>query len=118
MVYRAPHAAPESQLPEERRGRTIGRFCLVCAQIYPVHRAKHRGKPMYGKDHVAAPCTHEGEAFEPGEPWWEPAVEVLPEAVKAAETDLVAGSPAKGTAPEAAQGALKSQEAQKQQPKG
>lgn len=83
MVYRLPHAAPESQIPEERRGRAVGRFCLVCASIYPLHRAKHAGKPMYGKDHVASPCAHEGEVFEPGAGWWEPAVEVPPEAVKA-----------------------------------
>jgi hypothetical protein len=54
---------------------------------------------MYGRDHIASPCTHEGEAFEAGENWWEPAVEVLPEAVKEAATDLATGSPAKGTAP-------------------
>jgi hypothetical protein len=83
MVYRLPHAAPESQTPEERRGRVIGRFCRVCASIYPLHRAKHAGKPLYGKDHIASPCAHEGEVFETGANWWEPAVEVLPEAVKA-----------------------------------
>ena len=99
MVYRFPHAAPASQLPEERRGRTIGRFCKVCGSIYPLHRKLHRGKPMYGRDHIASPCTHEGDAFEAGESWWEPAVEVLPEAVDKAATDLVIGSPAKGTAP-------------------
>lgn len=98
-MYRVPHAAPADQIPEERRGRTIGRFCLVCAQIYPLHRARHSGKPMYGKDHIASPCAHEGEAFEPGAPWWQPAVEVLPEAVREAASDLVANSPAKGTAP-------------------
>jgi hypothetical protein len=83
MVYRLPQAAPESQIPEERRGRVTGRFCRVCASFYPLHRAKHAGKPMYGKDHVASPCAHEGEDFEAGAGWWEPAVEVLPEAVKA-----------------------------------
>lgn len=98
MVYREPHAAPESQLPEARRGRTIGRFCLTCATIYPLHRNRHTGKPMYGKDHVAAPCAHEGDMFEPGAPWWEPAVEVLPEAELASNT-LVVNSPAKGTQP-------------------
>jgi hypothetical protein len=118
MVYRAPHAAPESQIPESRRGRTIGRFCKVCSQIYPLHRAIHRGKPMFGKDHVASPCTHEGENFDPGEPWWEPAVEVLPEAVQAPEGELVAGSPAKGTEPSAGTGGQKSQEAQNQKPRG
>ena len=99
MVYRFPHAAPQSQLPEERQGRTIGRFCRVCGSIYPLNRRHHRGKPMYGRDHIASPCTHEGEAFEPGENLWEPAVEVLPEAVQKAATDLVTGSPVKGTSP-------------------
>jgi hypothetical protein len=84
MVFRQPHAAPAGQVPEARRGRTIGRFCLVCSSIYPLHRAAHTGKPMYGRDHVASPCAHEGEPFEPGAPWWQPAVEVLPEAVSAA----------------------------------
>jgi hypothetical protein len=98
MVYREPHAAPESQIPEARRGRTIGRFCLTCASIYPLHRLRHAGKPMYGKDHVAAPCAHEGEVFEPGVGWWEPAVVVLPEAV-AAPADLVVNAPTKGTQP-------------------
>jgi hypothetical protein len=36
------------------------------------------GKAIYGKDHISAPCAHEGEAFDPDEGWWEPAVEVLP----------------------------------------
>jgi len=78
MVYRHPEAAPLSQIPEARRGRTIGRFCLVCAAIFPLHRSRHTGKPIYGKDHIATPCAHEGEEFEPGASWWEPAVEVLP----------------------------------------
>ena len=99
MVYRYPHAAPQSQLPKERRGRTIGRFCKVCGSIYPVHRRLHRGKPMYGRDHIASPCSHEGDAFEEGAAWWEPAVEVLPEAIEKQAEDLVAGSPVKGTAP-------------------
>ncbi|HTQ79495.1 MAG TPA: hypothetical protein VMM92_05840 [Thermoanaerobaculia bacterium] len=103
MVYRYPHAAPQSQLPEERRGRMIGYFCHTCGSIYPEHRARHSGKPLYGRDHVASPCSHEGEAFDPADPadrWWEPAVEVLPEAARAKD-DLVANSPAKGTEPEA-----------------
>ena len=100
MVYRYPHAAPASQLPEERRGRVIGRFCHVCGAIYPLHRGRHSGKPLYGKDHIASPCAHEGEPFASGEPWWEPAVEVMPEAA-AAPADLVANSPARGTEPEA-----------------
>lgn len=78
MVYRHPHAAPASQLPPERRGRVVGRFCLVCGCIYPAQRARHSGRPLYGRDHIAAPCAHEGDLFEPGASWWEPAVEVLP----------------------------------------
>jgi hypothetical protein len=99
MVYRFPHAAPQSLLPEERRGREIGRFCKVCGFIYPLHRLRHRGKPMYGRDHIASPCSHEGEVFEAAEAWWEPAVEVLPEAIGAHAEDLVAGAPVKGTSP-------------------
>jgi hypothetical protein len=53
---------------------------------------------MYGKDHIAAPCAHEGEPFDPGEPWWEPAVEVLP-AAATNPAEKVANAPAKGTAP-------------------
>lgn len=99
MVYRFPHAAPQTQLPQERQGRVIGRFCKVCGTIYPLHRKLHRGKAMYGRDHIASPCSHEGDAFEAGAVWWEPAVEVLPEAIEKAAEDLVAGSPAKGTSP-------------------
>lgn len=101
MVYRAPEAAPKSQIAEERQGRMVGRFCHTCGSIYPVHRAKHSGKPMYGKDHVASPCAHEGDVFDPAAPWWEPAVEVLPVAAEhAAEgSEKVVGSPAKGTSP-------------------
>ncbi|MEE8137820.1 MAG: hypothetical protein V3T81_02960 [Thermoanaerobaculia bacterium] len=73
-----PRPAPRSQIPEERRGRVVGRFCLTCGSVYSQHAARHAGKPMYGKDHLAAPCTQEGEKFEVGESWWEPAVEVLP----------------------------------------
>jgi hypothetical protein len=98
-MFRMPHAAPESQVPEEKRGRTIGRFCLVCSTIFPLHRAKHSGKGMYGRDHVASPCAHEGEMFEAGADWWQPAVEIVPEALAAGAAELVAGSPAKGTAP-------------------
>ena len=101
MVYRYPEAAPQSQIAEERRGRTVGRFCHTCGSIYPLHRSTHGGKPMYGKDHVSSTCAHEGEVFDPAEPWWEPAVEVLPIAAEhaAAGTEKVTGSPAKGTAP-------------------
>ena len=79
MAYRNPQGAPASLVPAERRGRVVGRFCHVCACTYPLHRATHAGKPLYGKDHVASPCAHEGDAFAPGADWWEPAVEVLPE---------------------------------------
>ncbi len=78
MVYRIPEAAPQSQIAEERRGRVVGRFCQTCGSIYPLHRSKHTGKPMYGKDHISSTCAHEGEVFDPAEPWWEPAVEILP----------------------------------------
>lgn len=101
MVYRYPEAAPRSQIAEERRGRTVGRFCHTCGSIYPMHRTAHGGRPMYGKDHVSSTCAHEGEAFDPAEPWWEPAVEVLPIAAQhqAEGQEKVVGSPAKGTAP-------------------
>lgn len=78
MVYRNPSAAPASQIPADRRGAVVGRFCKSCFESYPLHRARHHGKPLHGKDHVAAPCPHEGDEFLPGEDWWEPAVEVLP----------------------------------------
>jgi len=98
-MYRFPHAAPQSQIPEERQGRTIGRFCKVCSSIYPLHRSLHRGKAMYGRDHIASPCSHEGDAFEERADWWEPAVEVLPEAVEQHASGLVVSSPVKGTSP-------------------
>lgn len=78
MVYRLPRVAPASSLPEERRGKVAGRFCKSCGSVYPRFADRHKGKPMYGKDHVASPCSHEGDEFLPGEPWWEPALEVLP----------------------------------------
>ena len=77
-MYRELEAAPRSRLAAERRGRVVGRFCHACGNFYPEQRAHHAGKPIYGKDHVASPCSHEGDAFAPGEDWWEPAVEVLP----------------------------------------
>jgi hypothetical protein len=78
MVYRRVNAAPLSALPETQRGEIVGRFCKACGEIYPPHRSRHRGKPVYGKDHVASPCAHEGEAFAAGAAWWEPAAEILP----------------------------------------
>ncbi len=78
MVYRLPPAGPASQIPPERRGAVMGRFCLICAAVYPLHRAVHAGQPVYGRDHIASPCAHEGDTFTPGASWWEPAVEVLP----------------------------------------
>ena len=84
MVYRNPEAAPEGLIPAEQRGRVVGRFCHVCASTYPPYRAAHSGKPLYGKDHVAFSCAHEGEVFTPGADWWEPAVEVLPAPAPAA----------------------------------
>ena len=80
MAYRLPRTAPASSLPDERRGPVVGRFCKACGSIYPRFAARHKGKPMYGKDHIGAPCSHEGDEFAPGEPWWEPAIEVLPAA--------------------------------------
>ncbi len=77
-MYRGPEAAPESRIPLERRGRLLGRFCSTCGAVYSLHAARHAGKPIHGKDHVSAPCAHEGEPFEEGATWWEPAVEVLP----------------------------------------
>jgi hypothetical protein len=84
MAYRGPEAAPESRIPAERRGRTLGRFCLVCGNVYSLHAAFHDGKPLHGKDHVSSTCAQEGEAFVIGADWWEPAVEVLPAVVVAA----------------------------------
>jgi len=80
MSFRNPALAPESMIAPERRGRILGRFCLTCSSVFPLHAGIHRGKGIYSKDHIVAPCSHEGEAFEPGADWWEPAVEVLPEA--------------------------------------
>ena len=78
MTFRASMPAPESRVPEDRRGRRVGTFCLECGSTYALHRAVHKGKPVYGRDHVSSPCSHEGEPFEPGASWWEPAIEVLP----------------------------------------
>jgi hypothetical protein len=84
MVYRVPSVAPQSQVPPERRGPVMGYYCLVCASLYPLHRATHTGRPVYGRDHIASPCAHEGDVFAPGAAWWEPGVEVLPVAPAAA----------------------------------
>jgi hypothetical protein len=78
MVYRVPPVAPQSQLPPDRRGPVMGQYCLVCASLYPLHRATHTGRPVYGRDHIASPCAHEGDIFAAGATWWEPGVEVLP----------------------------------------
>lgn len=88
MVYRTPQAAPASRIEPERRGQVMGMFCRDCGSTYPLHRARHSGRALYGKDHIASPCPHEGEAFDEAEPWWEPAVTVLPELAEpeAAET--------------------------------
>ena len=80
MAYRRVNAAPASQVAPERRGAEAGIFCLACGNVYPLHRSHHRGKPAFGKDHVAAPCAHEGDSFRDGADWWEPAVEILPAA--------------------------------------
>lgn len=78
MAYRQPAAAPESTVEAARRGARTGIFCRSCSEFFPLHRARHTGKPMHGRDHIAAPCAHEGDDFTPGESWWEPAVELLP----------------------------------------
>ena len=71
-------------LREEQRGEVKGRFCHSCGGIFPLYSARHRGKPMVGKDHIASPCSHEGDEFEPEVSWWEPAVEVRPAAAEPA----------------------------------
>ena len=82
MTLRTPDLAPASQLPEERRGRVNGRFCQSCGSIYSRYVSRHLGRPMIGKDHVSAPCSHEGELFQDDTDWWENAVEMLPEAAE------------------------------------
>jgi len=77
-MYRQIRPAPASALPEGRRGEIVGRYCHACHSVYPRFAASHHGKPTYGRDHVAAPCVHEGEAFAEGAEWWEPAVTVMP----------------------------------------
>jgi hypothetical protein len=76
-MYRSLNAAPESALPPERRGAVVGRFCRGCSSIYPLHAARHTGKPSFGRDHVASPCPYEGRRFAADAAWWVPAVEAL-----------------------------------------
>ncbi len=78
MTLRTPAVAPQSRVAPERRGAVIGRFCHGCAVSYGQHQARHVGKGITGRDHIASPCPHEGELFRAGETWWEPAVQVLP----------------------------------------
>ncbi len=72
-----PTWAPSSALPPERRGAVVGRFCSECANFYPLHAGRHKGKPSFGRDHVSSPCSEEGREFVEGDAWWEPAVAVL-----------------------------------------
>ena len=78
MVFRAPRAAPQSRIAAARRGAVVGRFCHGCGSVYSIYRARHTGDPIHGRDHIASPCSHEGQEFTAGADWWEPAVEVLP----------------------------------------
>lgn len=78
MAYLHPDLAPASALPTTRRGAVRGRFCSRCGSIFPRFAARHAGKPMYGKDHVANTCSNEGKSFDAVADWWEPAVEMLP----------------------------------------
>lgn len=77
-MHRAPHPAPQSQIPNERRGEVVGRFCHGCGATFSIHTSIHKGKGLYSKDHISSPCAHEGDRFQEGEDWWEPAVLVLP----------------------------------------
>jgi hypothetical protein len=78
MTYRSSRPAPASRVAADRRGPVVGRYCLVCHAVYPNQRGFHRGRPVYGRDHVSSPCTYEGAELTDGAEWWEPAVEVLP----------------------------------------
>lgn len=82
MTYRVSAAAPASSLPEAQRGPVVGRYCFVCNQVFPTHRMRHVGRPVYGRDHIPSPCTHEGDAFgevpAASDPWWDWAVDVKP----------------------------------------
>lgn len=77
-MYRNPQGAPQSTIDAERRGPVVGRFCHTCGATFSQHQSVHKGKGVYSKDHIASPCSHEGDEFAPGEDWWEPAVLVLP----------------------------------------
>ena len=90
MANRNPQAAPASKVPEERRGAVQGRFCTACGAVYALFSSWHKGKPLHGKDHISAPCAHEGDEFAAGESWWEPAVAVLPPPPEP-ETEATAG---------------------------
>lgn len=79
-MYRRPEIAPAESVDPERRGPAVGRFCRACGSVYPGNAARHAGKPVYGKDHVSAPCSNEGREFRDGAGWWASAVRVLPEA--------------------------------------
>lgn len=78
MSFRFSEAAPASQIAPERRGPAVARFCHGCQQLYPLLRARHVGRPIYGRDQVASTCSYEGMAFGREASWWEEAVEVLP----------------------------------------
>ena len=94
MVYRAPKSAPQSRVPEERRGRVVGRFCHGCNQVFAFLSSAHKGDPIAGRDHVASTCAYEGRVFDEGASWWEPAVEVLPPPPAEPAPPLVAGAAA------------------------
>jgi hypothetical protein len=90
-MYRNPEPAPASRVAPERRGPVVGKFCHVCGSVYPKLRSRHAGKAMRGKDHIASPCSHEGDFFDAGASWWEPAVEVLPAPAEPAVAETAAG---------------------------
>jgi hypothetical protein len=52
-------------LPKNRLGRAL----IKKLKVYPTAEHPHAAQK---------PQPHEGEAFDPDEGWWEPAVEVLP----------------------------------------
>ena len=85
-----PVSAPQSALPPERRGEVVGRFCRGCGSVYPLHAARHSGRPSFGRDHVASTCSYEGREFVPEAVWWEPAVEMLAAPLAAATSSSAA----------------------------